>query len=138
MPAPIGSPTSVNTIGTLFVASRAAWVAASWLVTMTSTPPLTRASAAAGIVSSLPSVNRMSNVTSRPSWKPCSLSPALSPSTVGWLAAHAALRTPIRNRRRVSCASAVSATTQTSTATASAKQRDAVEESRGHEATNRW
>ena len=87
-------------MGTLFVASFAAWVAASWLVKIRSTPALTRASAAAGIASSFPSVKRMSNVTSRPSTKPSSLSPALSPSTVGWLAAHAALRTPMRNGRR--------------------------------------
>ena len=105
---PPGRPPAVNTIGTLFVASCAAWVAASWLVKIRSTPALTRASAAAGIASSLPSVKRMSNVTSRPSSKPSSLSPALSPSTVGWLAAHAALRTPMRNGRRASCASAAS------------------------------
>ena len=119
MPAPTGSPTRVNTIGTLFVASFAACVAASWLVKIRSTPALTRASAAAGIASSLPSVKRMSNVTSRPSSKPCSLSPALSPSTVGWLAAHAALRTPMRSGRRASCASAVRATSQRTVAAAS-------------------
>ena len=83
MPAPTGSPTSVKTMGTLVVASLAAWVAASWLVTIRSTPALTSASAAAGIASSLPSVKRMSNVTSRPSSMPSSLSPALRPSTVG-------------------------------------------------------
>src|SRR5213595_1967447 len=49
MPAPTGSPTRVNTMGTLSVASLAAWVAASWLVKIRSTPALTRASAAAGI-----------------------------------------------------------------------------------------
>jgi signal transduction histidine kinase len=64
-----------------------AWAAASWLVKIRSTPDFTRASAAAGIASSLPSVKRMSKVTSRPSWMPSSLSPALRPSTVGWLAA---------------------------------------------------
>src|SRR4030095_16816573 len=105
MPAPTGSPTRVNTMGTLSVASLAGLVAASWLVKIRSTPALTSASAAAGIVFSFPSVKRMSNVTSRPSSKPSPLSPPLSPSTVGWLAAHAALRTPIRNGRRACCAS---------------------------------
>ena len=79
MPAPTGSPTRVNTIGTLFVASFAAWVAASWLVKIRSTPALTRAAAAAGIASSLPSVKRMSNVTSRPSSSAELLEPGLEP-----------------------------------------------------------
>ena len=83
IPAPTGSPTRVNTMGTVSVASFAAWVAASWLVKMRSTRALTRASAATGIAFSLPSVKRMSNVTSRPSSRPSSLSPALRPSTVG-------------------------------------------------------
>src|SRR5581483_5929093 len=109
IPAPTGSPTSVNTIGTVLVAPLAACVAASWLVTRTSTPDFTRASAAAGIASSLPSVKRISKTTSRPSWRPSSRRPALSPSTVGWLAANAALRTPMRNGRRASWASTVCA-----------------------------
>src|SRR5437016_7568018 len=123
IPAPTGSPTSVNTIGTLFVASFAACVAASWLVKIRSTPLLTSASAAAGIASSFPSVKRISNVTSRPSTKPSALSPALSPSTVGWLAAHAALRTPTRNGRGASCASAVCVGIQRRIATATQKRR---------------
>src|SRR5712691_4709379 len=123
MPAPTGSPTSVNTMGTLSVASFAAWVAASWLVKIRSTPDLTSASAAAGIAASFPSVKRMSNVTSRPSSKPSSLSPALSPSTVGWLAAHAALRTPMRNGRRACCASREDWGTQRSIAAATQRSR---------------
>ena len=122
-PAPTGSPTRVNTIGTLFVASFAARVAASWLAKIRSAPLLTSASAAAGIASSFPSVKRMSNVTSRPSTKPSAVSPALSPSTVGWLAAHAALRTPMRNGRRASCASAGDRATERSISAASQKAR---------------
>ena len=143
MPAPTGSPTSVNTIGTLFVASFAACVAASWLVKIRSTPLLTSASAAAGIASSFPSVKRMSNVTSRPSTKPSAVSPALSPSTVGWLAAHAALRTPMRNGRRACCASAAAeqgrrraaaAAASRGTLTAPAFRSSSI--ARGHIATN--
>jgi len=95
-PGNAGAATAADHVQILALAL-AALVAASWLVKIRSTRALTRASAAAAIVSSFPSVKRMSNVTSRPSTKPSSLSPALSPSTVGWLAAHAALRTPIRS-----------------------------------------
>src|SRR5688572_14392611 len=119
MCAATGSPTSVNTIGTLGVAFFAACVAASWLVKIRSTPPSTSAAAAAGIALSLPWVKRMSNVTSRPSCRPRSLSPAFNPSTVGWLAAHAALRTPIRHGRRVSCAAVRDGEPESSSATAS-------------------
>src|SRR6185369_6304920 len=72
------------------------------------------------MASGLPSVNRMSKVTWRPSSSPSSLSPVLSPSTVGWLAANASFRTPMRNGRRASCASTGSARRPTRSATASA------------------
>ena len=92
-----------------FVASLAAAVAASLLVKIRSTPAVTSARAAAGVASGLPSVKRMSKVTSRPSTRPSSRRPALSPSTVGWLAAHASLRTPMRNGRGAGWASAAGA-----------------------------
>src|SRR5262245_9574390 len=119
MPAATGSPTRVKTIGTVPVAFFTACVATSWLVKITSTPAWTRARAAAGMASSLPSVKRMSNVTSRPSSRPSCRRPALSPSTVGWLAAYAALTTPTRDGRRGPSPIASGASAQIAIATAS-------------------
>src|SRR5262245_29557786 len=131
MPAATGSPTSVKTIGSVGVAALAAWVAASLLVKIRSTPALTSAAAATGVAWGLPSVKRMSNVTSRPSSRPSARSPALSPSTVGWLAAHAALRTPMRKGRGVSCASTAGVGKKKRSAAAIQSQHDLVSNTRG-------
>ena len=83
MPAATGSPTSVKTIGIVDVAAIADRVGSSLLVKIRSTPALAKAAAPSRMASGSPCVNRISNATSRPSAKPSSRKPALSPSTVG-------------------------------------------------------